>query len=418
MTKEELRSAIDNATSIEEVEALEKEIDNVTAEEVKEEVAEEKAEEAASEVAEEKPVEEVNEAGETVVEISAEEERSLLRNVVEHKINNLRKVEDNTMEERKFDLKSAEYRSAWAKTMMGLSEDKFTEDEKIALRAVGDAVTTTATTYVASDADTQGINNGGLFIPETVRKEFMEIISKQSPIFRDIRKLSVKGNIDLPYLFGSDDAAWYAELTDTVNEGAEFKNMQLTGWELAKDIVITWKAEEMTVEGFIGFLLEEMANKMGAKLIDAVIYGDGSGKPTGITNGLTPVTDGDDAIETILNTKAELEDDAKIGAKVYISDAVSDSIVGYKDQVGNRPYLAGVPAIAGTSVEVDPYLKNNDIVVGNMRNYILNEHTPVRVDKETSVKGRKVTYGAYAIYDGKAKPGAFAYGQFTPAASI
>ncbi|MCQ2911891.1 MAG: hypothetical protein MJ244_06840, partial [Clostridia bacterium] len=67
---------------------------------------------------------------------------------------------------------------------------------------------------------------------------------------------------------------------------------------------------------------------------------------------------------------------------------------------------------------VDPFLKNNDIVVGNMRYYILNEHTPVRVDKEVHVKGRKVTYGAYAIYDGKAKPGAFAYGKYTPEESI
>lgn len=410
MTKEELRSAIDSASSVEEVEALEKEIENVEAEPV--EVKEEVVEEAASEVAEEKPVEETEEK---VKEISAEEERSLLHDVVEQRKLNLRKVEDNTMEERKFDLKSAEYRSAWAKKMMGLSDDKFTENEK---RALGDAVTTTATTFVESAEDTQGINNAGYLIPTSVREEFMEIMSKQSPIYRDVRKLSVHGNIDLPYLFASDDAAWYSELTDTVNEGIEFKNMQLTGWELAKDIVITWKAEEMTVDGFIAFLLEEMANKMGAKLVDAIIYGDGSGKPTGITNGLTPVTDGEDAIDTILATKAELDDDAKIGAKVYVSGAVSDSIVAIKDQNGNRPYLAGVPAIAGTSVEVDPFLKNNDIVVGNMRSYILNEHTPVRVNKEISVKGRKVTYGAYAIYDGKAKPGAFAYGQFTPAASI
>ena len=47
----------------------------------------------------------------------------------------------------------------------------------------------------------------------------------------------------------------------------------------------------------------------------------------------------------------------------------------------------------------------------NMRYYILNENTPVRLDKETTVKGIKVIYGAYGIYDGKAKPGSFALGQ-------
>ena len=39
--------------------------------------------------------------------------------------------------EQKFDLSSPEYRSAWAKTMMGLSDDKFTEDEKRKNMVVG-----------------------------------------------------------------------------------------------------------------------------------------------------------------------------------------------------------------------------------------------------------------------------------------
>ena len=318
------------------------------------------------------------------------------------------KMEVKKMEEKRFDLSSKEYRSAWAKKVMGLSEDKFTEDEK---RALGDAVTTTATTFVASDASTQGINNGGLFIPTSVREELMELISKESPIFRDIRKLAVQGNVDLPYLFEADDANWYTELVDTKNEGMEFRNLQLTGWELAKDIVITWKLEEMAVDSFIDFIVDELYNKMGKALINAVIYGDGSSKPTGVTNGLTPVTTGNNAIERILNTYASLSQDARIGAKVYISTETNLDIISYKDANNNYPYISGIPAVSGFNVEVDPYLQNKDIVAGNMRYYILNENTPVRLDKETSVKGRKVTYGAYAIYDGKGKPGAFALGR-------
>ena len=338
------------------------------------------------------------------------EEKSLEKNITKAiKIER----EEKKMEEKRFDLSSKEYRNAWAKKVMGLSEDKFTADE---LKALGDAVTTTATTFVASASDTQGINNGGLFIPTSVREELMELISKESPIFRDIRKLAVQGNIDLPYLFAADDANWYAELTDTTNEGIEFKNLQLTGWELAKDIVITWKLEEMAVDSFIDFIVDELYNKMGKALINAVIYGDGSSKPTGVTNGLTPVTTGNNAIERVINTYKSLSEDARIGAKVYISSETNIDIISYKDSNNNYPYLSGIPAISGFNVEVDPYLQNKDIVAGNMRYYILNENTPLRLDKETSVKGRKVTYGAYAIYDGKGKPGAFALGR--PASSI
>lgn len=381
--KEEIKSQVNTLTDLEEIRKLKEEVDKLNLEErdLKVKLEENKIASA------------INETKLDVKKIDKEEENM----------------------EKKFDLSSAEYRSAWAKTMMNYSKEKFTEDE---LRALGDAVTTTATTFVESTANAQGINNGGLFIPTTVRSELMELISRQSPIFNDVRKLQVSGNIDLPYLFASDDANWYTELTDTVNEGMEFKNMQLTGWELAKDIVITWKLEEMAVESFISFILDELANKMGKALINAVIYGDGNNKPTGVTNGLTPITTGSNAIERVINTYKGLSEDAKIGAKVYISNAVNLDIISYKDENNNYPFLAGVPSISGFSVVVDPYLQNSDIVAGNMRNYILNEVTAPRVEKERTVVGRKTTYGGYAIYDGKGKPNSFALGRPSTSSSV
>lgn len=351
-------------------------------------------------------------------EISHEEERSLIADTQEIEQRNLDtkelkviKEEKEMEEKRKFTIADKEYRSAWAKKLMGLKDEKFTEDEK---RALGDAVTTTATTFVASTEGVQGINNGGLFIPTSVREDLMEIIEKNSPIFRDVRKLQVAGNIDLPYLFDSDDAEWYVELTDTKNEGQEYRSLQLTGWELAKDIVITWKLEAMAVESFISFLLEELANKMGKALINAVIYGDGANKPTGITKGLTAVKTGATPIDNIINTYETLSDDARIGAKAYVSTSVKVKMISYKDENGNYPFLQGINGTDLFSIETDPYLKNNDVVVGNCRNYILNEVAPMSVAKESTVKGRKTTYGGYGIYDGKARPNYFAYGQYTP----
>lgn len=390
--KSELQNKIIEATTQEEIAEIRKEIEAIN-----KEVPEENVES----------------------EMSYEEERNLIadteelekRNMDVSKLNKLGGNEE--MEERKFTIADKEYRSAWAKKLMGLKEERFTEEEK---RALGDAITTTATDFVASTADTQGINNGGLFIPTSVRQDLMEIITKQSPIFRDVRKLQVAGNIELPYLFESDDANWYTELTDTTNGSAEYRNLQLTGWELAKDVVITWKLEEMAVESFIAFILDELANKMGKALVNAIIYGDGKNKPTGITNGLEPVKTGSDPVANIIATYKSLSDDARIGAKAYISSNVNIEIVGYKDENGNYPFLQGLSATNLVSIEQDPYLRNNDVVVGNCRNYILNEVTPIRVDREKTIKGRKTTYGGYAIFDGKARPDYFAYGQFTPAA--
>jgi HK97 family phage major capsid protein len=368
----------------------------------------------------EKEKEKENENEENNAEIDSEEERKLLRKTEkteERSMSDLKLIEkgERNMEERKlYTIASPEYRSAWAKKLMKL-DNKLTEEEK---RALGDAVTTTATTFVASTADAQGINNGGLFIPTSVREELMELIDEMSPWYRDIRKLQVAGNVDLPFLFEGDDAEWYVELTDTVNEGNEYRNLQLTGWELAKDVVITWKLEEMAVESFITFIIEELAHKMGVALINATLYGDGQNKPTGALNGLTPITTGDDPIANIINTYSSLSEEARRGAKVYVSTSVKIAMIGYKDENGNYPFLQGINGTDLFAIETEPFLRGNDALVGNPRYYILNEVTPTRVEWERTVKGRKTVYGGYGIFDGKAKPGAFAKGVYTPTQSV
>ena len=345
-------------------------------------------------------------------EISQEEERSLIADTQElekrnKEVSNLRKIGGNEMEkeERKFTTASPEYRSAWAKTLMGV---KLEETEE---RALGDAIGTTATTFVGADGTHNGINNLGLVIPESVKLDWLKIAEKASPIYRDIRKMNVPGNVDFPYLFGADDAEWYAETTTTKNEGQEYKNIKLTGHELAKAIEITWKAEAMTVEGFISFLLDELNEKMNKALINAVIYGDGSAKPTGITNGLT-AKENANAIDLIKECLGDLSVENRVGAKVYVASDVADNIAFYKDENGNYPYLvAGLGRAGGATIEADPFLAAGDIVVGNAQNYILNFNEGLRVDKEVKVQPRRVIYGGYLIADGNKKPGAFVYGK-------
>lgn len=351
-------------------------------------------------------------------EISQEEERSLIADTQElekrnKEVSNLRKIGGNEMEkeERKFTTASPEYRSAWAKTLMGV---KLEETEE---RALGDAIGTTSTTFVEATSNANGINNLGLLIPDSVRLDWLKIAEKASPIYRDIRKMNVPGNVDFPYLFGADDAEWYAETTTTKNEGQEYKNIKLTGHELAKAIEITWKAEAMTVEGFISFLLDELNEKMNKALINAVIYGNGSAKPTGITNGLT-AKENANAIDLIKECLGNLSVENRVGAKVYVASDVADKIAFYKDENGNYPYLvAGLGRAGGATIEADPFLSAGDIVVGNAQNYILNFNEGLRVDKEVKVQPRRVIYGGYLIADGNKKPGAFVYGQVKAASS-
>ena len=399
--KKELEEKIDEAKSSEELEEIRKDVESINNEVPDEEPKAEEEEEEKEEVKEEEPKE--------TITCSCNEDRSLIRVGTEEIVPIGNVKEERKMTNSKY---SAETR-AWAKRCLGRND--FDEEEK---RALGDAVTTTATTFVQATADAQGVNNGGLFIPKEVRMELMERIDEMSPFFRDIRKISVNGNVDLPYLYAGDDANWYAELNCTVNEGNEYKALQLTGWELAKDVVLTWKVEDMTVESFVTFVIEELVHKMGTALVNAVIYGTGSSQPTGAIYNLSPVTTGDTPIDTIVNTYASLSQKFRRGAKVYVSTAVKMAMVGYKDQNGNYPFLQGINGTDLFAIETEPFLQNNDIIVGNPRKYILNEVTPLRVDWERTVKCRQTRYGAYGIYDGKPQPNAFAKGQYVAPASV
>jgi len=372
--KLEIREAVKKTDNLEEVENLTKEVEALD-EELKQLDEHEKLEKASKEI-EQKSV--------TVI-----------------------KKEEKEMEEKKYTVKSDEYRTAWAKAMMGQTLDEVDK------RAIGDAIGTTATTFVEADGGHNGINNLGLLIPESLRLDLLKLAEESSPIYRDITKLNINGNIDLPYLYAADDAEWYAESATTKNEGQEYRNIKLTGHELAKAIEITWKAEAMTVEGFMNFILTELNQKMNKALIKAVIYGTGSGQPTGITASLVKVTNSNpiDLFKTLLGT---LANENRVGAKVYVASDVADAIAFYKDENGNYPYLiGGLGRVGGSAIEADPFLESGDVVVGNASNYILNFNQPLRVDKEVKVQPRHVVYGGYLIADGNKKPGAFAYGSTT-----
>lgn len=379
MNKEELLKKLDSAKTKEELEEIRSQLDNLEVEEKKKQL------------------------------ISEIEERELVRNTQNEvetrkfvKVDNMNNEKEKKSEKRSLAeiLKSPEYRTAWAKTLLNRKLDKQEE------RALGDAVTTTATEYTASAAETQGINNGGLFIPTDVRTDMLRIIEETSPFLRDVRKLAVSANIDMPYLNAADDAEWYAELEDTKNEGAEYKSLSLTGHELAKQVEITWKLEAMAVEEFIAFITKELANKMARALATAVLYGDGDKKPTGALKDATKVT-GTEVIETMINTYAQLPSEMKVGAKAYLSSALAIQVVGFKDNNGNYPYLQGLDKTALFKVEVDPFLKDEDMIVGNPQNYVLNTVQQISVNQEKKITQRRTTYSTYAIYDGKPYPKAF-----------
>ena len=400
--KAELRNKINEAKTEEELEELRKQ-----AEELNKEV----------------PTEEKK-------EITHEGERALIadtENLEQRKIEivgTLAKREERKVE-KKFTrnnvLKSEEYRSAWAKSLM--CRNDFTEDEK---RALGVALTTTATEYVAPASGTDGVNNGGLFIPETVSMEILREIELESPFLRDIAKTYIKGLISFPYKKQSSGAEWVEEGKDNNLESDEWGELTFAQMELSKTIRITWKLEAMAVEQFISYIISEVGREMREELADKPFYGTGVKEIAGVSldgNHIDAEYEGTTtSLEAIKAGLAVLPKRKKAGAKIYIAEDMALDIAFLKDDNGmyiNNPVNGvGLESIAKYRVEVDPFLKDGDFIIGNPIWYKLNFNEGISVTKDIIGRSRVNDYTGYCVVGGAPVPNSFVYGHKSTAPSV
>ena len=371
----------------------------------------------AEELNKEVPTEEKNDGA-----ITHEEERQLLTDV-----DNLekRKVEITNVikgkEERKVKeinknnvLKSEEYRSAWAKTLM--CRNDFTEDEK---RALDVALTTTATTYVAPSSGADGVNNGGLFIPETVSMEILKEIELESPFLRDIAKTYIKGLISFPYKKSGTGSEWVEEGKDNKLESDEWGELTFAQMELSKTIRITWKLEAMAIEQFVNYIISEVSREMREDLADKPYYGTGVKEIAGISlegNHIAAEYESTTtSLEAIKAGLAKLPKRKKSGAKIYMAEDMALDIAFLKDDNGmyiNNPVNGvGLDNIAKYKVEVDPFLKDGEFVIGNPIWYKMNFNEGISVTKDIIGRSRVNDYTGYCVVGGAPVPNSFVYGK-------
>lgn len=320
-------------------------------------------------------------------------------------------VTENTEERSLPDiLASKEYRNAWAKTLL---RRRLNETEKRALDAV---VTTTATEFVEASADADGVNNGGLFIPTELNLSLMQELSLVSPIFRDINKTSFEGVLKFPYKKSKNKAErkGASKETEANKDGSiEWGMLELKAAEITVTIPVTWKLEAMAVDQFMSFFLTELKLQISEAKIEGAIYGTGEDDMEGITvNAITKTYSGT-VVDAFKSNLSALDAKKKIGAKAYISTTAAEELQFAQDGSGAYifPIAAGLPkTLAGYSLEVDPYLHDGDIIVGNLQRYArMNVVEAMSVTKDVSGKKRRNDYTAYELCASAAQPEALLY---------
>ncbi|MDO5715754.1 MAG: phage major capsid protein [Tissierellia bacterium] len=265
-------------------------------------------------------------------------------------------------------------------------------------------------TYVHSTTNTEVV------IPTTTIAGIMKKAEEQHPIFRDTKKMNIKGYVRFVKhkSIKAGDAKYYDEDTQTEAEENEFGELVLKGHELSKAVTVTWKLQAMAINEFIPFLESELGERIGAVAGDAVVNGDGTTKPQGIITALNAYNTKSQVLDTKPLDYATLtEAISKIaskyvkGCKIYANNTtIWTKLANIMDKNGRPIFVAdpitgGVGRIFGMVVESEDALADDEVIIGNVLDgYVINTSEPMKLVTEQHARARKTDFVGYLVHDG------------------
>lgn len=296
----------------------------------------------------------------------------------------------------------------------------FNETEK---RALGTALTSTATTYVAATAEVDGVNNAGIFIATNVILDLLREEGKLSPILADIAFTSIPGLVEFPFRKSRDKAKAKAEGANGQDNQMEWDKLQGVKGYLQTIIAITDEVQALTDMDLGAYIIDQMLQDLNEDWVEDLIYGTGTGDHVkGLTVGaIAAVANGyeagDDNLTAALIAGVKLcKGKYRRGAKIYVAQDVADALLFAVNANGDFKYpvfnnATGITSFGTIRMEVDENLKEGDFVIGNVRkNFKANSLIPIRLETERKARRGVTEYIASEYCATVPVPGAFVYG--------
>lgn len=321
-------------------------------------------------------------------------------------------------ENKKVDIRTAFAKYVLFESTKGQRKDAALTDAEY--RALGVATTTTSETYTAPSAGEDGINNGGLFIPQQVMLDILREETVDSPIYNDVVTTAIKGKIKFPYMVSKSGAKVKKELSDTENESVKWDILNGATGNYTDSIVITFEEEAMAIDEFTNYLIELIGQSMRELLINDYIYGTGTGDHvSGITKGAIDGSYANGSTDYLAALEAAIKKlpvKKRAGAKIYLASNIFDAITFTKDKNGNYilPVLngGGFSRLSAFPVAMDVNLNAGEFVIGNVSKwYKANVNKPMELGVDVSNQKRIKTYTTHMMVTAVPVPNSFVYGK-------
>lgn len=291
-----------------------------------------------------------------------------------------------------------------------------TEEQK---RALGVALTTTATSYVEADVSNNGVNNGGVMIATDILFDLLREEKLLTPILEDILFTNVKGLVKFPYRKSRDAAKKKIEGAAPGDNQEEWAVLEGAIGRLQITIKVTDELEEMTDIDFGQYIAAQIMQDLGEDWAEALIYGSGSNNEVkgatyqAKTTNIHNYTAGKE-LEVLEKALGLLAGSKRKGAKIYVSQSFFDALAFAKDDNGNYiygPQGMGPKSFGNCPIVVDETLHAGDVLVGNVAKYFkVNLLTGMKFESDRDIEKGITTYVSKVSCAAAPVPNAFAYG--------
>ena len=299
---------------------------------------------------------------------------------------------------------SPEYRTGFLKSMLDM---ELTREER------------TAVDYVATTGDsTYGAQN---VLPRQMLNQIWDLIDEQHSILGDITMYRTGTILEIAKrtAISQGDATTVNENAANDDEVNTFAKVTLTGKDFSKHINISYAMAKMSIDAFESFLVNELADRIGAALAGDVIsqinsdyYSTGNAVSTA-NSGKMVFTDIAGALAVLKNAMGQ--------CVVYGSHAtIYNYLVGMVDTTGRPIFQPNAQAgaegtLIGCPVKVEDGISGNVLLIGYPKQVVGNMIQDIMVESDKDIKKHVITYAGYARFECKLlAPKAFAKLTVTP----
>ena len=287
-------------------------------------------------------------------------------------------------------LATAEYRSAFFKTMQGKD---LTADEKRSMSSAAES--------------------GGAAIPTKTMNMIMGQITESHTILNLITVLNIPELISLPIENLVNDAAWVSETGDSTPSEDKLGSLSLNAYKLIKTIKISAKLKEMAIDAFEQWIVGAITKKMTAACQKAVFDGTGVEQPTGLgtltwdtTNSLTTTSL---TYDNVVDTEGLVGEDYVPNAVWVMNRKTKAKVTKLKDDQKRPLFERAVEdgfcgLLLGYPVRLDKHVKDGEAYFGDWKAaYVMNFAKAIEyaVSKEAGFMSGSTIYRGLALVDGK-----------------